>query len=72
MSIYRSCLAREGDKKCKFNGRGITQGKYNCNVFISANGKKCCPMIAYPYKRIPEKMAQSVPAEWGIARSDRG
>jgi len=35
-------------------------------------GKKCCPMIVYPYKRIPEKTAKSVPAEWGIARSDRG
>ena len=34
-------------------------------------GKKC-PMIVYPYERIPEKIAQSVPAEWGIARSDRG
>jgi hypothetical protein len=29
-------------------------------------------MIVYPYKRIPEKISQSVPAEWGIARSDRG
>ena len=29
-------------------------------------------MIVFPYKRIPEKVAQSAPAEWGIARSDRG
>ena len=28
-------------------------------------------MIVYPYKRIPEKIAQSFPAEWGIACSDR-
>ena len=34
-------------------------------------GKKCCPVIVYPYERIPEKIAQSVTAEWGIARSDR-
>ena len=48
--------------------------KENVNVMFpfSANGKKCYPMIVYPYKRIPEKIAQSVPAEWGIARSDRG
>jgi len=39
---------------------------------FSANGKKCCPVIVYPYKRIPEKVAQSVLAEWGIAQSDRG
>jgi hypothetical protein len=29
-------------------------------------------MIVYPYKKIPEKISQPVPAEWGIARSDRG
>jgi hypothetical protein len=38
---------------------------------FSANGKKCRPMIVYRYKRIPEKIAQSVPAEWGNAQSDR-
>jgi len=27
-------------------------------------GKKCCPMIVYPYKRITEKIAQLFPAEW--------
>ena len=39
---------------------------------FSANGKKCCPKIVHPYKKIPEKTAQSVPPEWGNARSDRG
>jgi len=29
-------------------------------------------MIVYPYKKIPQKNAQSFPAEWGIARSYRG
>jgi len=47
--------------------------KENTTVLFSfsANGKKCCPMILYPCKRIPENIALSVPAEWGIARSDR-
>jgi len=35
-------------------------------------GKKFCPVIVYPYKKIPAKTAQSVPTEWGIAQSDRG
>jgi hypothetical protein len=39
---------------------------------FSANEKKCCPMIVYPYKRIHRKISQSIPTEWGIARSDRG
>jgi hypothetical protein len=26
----------------------------------------------YPYKRIPEKISRSLPAEWGIAGSDNG
>ena len=53
----------------------IDEGSSKENITVmfsfSANGKKCFPMVVYPYKRIPEKTAQSVPAEWGIARSDR-
>jgi hypothetical protein len=47
--------------------------KENITVMFSfsANGKTFCPMIVYPYKRIPE-ISQSVSSEWGIARSDRG
>ncbi|KAJ8958358.1 hypothetical protein NQ314_006419 [Rhamnusium bicolor] len=37
---------------------------------FSASGEICAPMIVYPYKRIPEKIIQSVPPQWGIARSD--
>ena len=40
--------------------------KENITVMFSfsANGKKFYPMIVYPYKRIPDKIAQSFPAEW--------
>ena len=54
----------------------IDEGSSKENITVmfsfSANGKKCCLMIVYPYKSIPEKTAQSVPVKWGIARSDRG
>jgi len=63
------------EKEAK-NVYSIDKGSSKKNITVmfsfSANGKKCCPMIVYPYKRIPEKIAQSVPTEWGIARSDRG
>lgn len=41
-------------------------------VTVAADGTTCSPMIVYPYKRIPEKIAQCVPPEWGIARNYNG
>jgi len=38
----------------------------------SADGKSLPPMIIYPYKRIPLHIAQSVPEDWAIGRSDSG
>jgi hypothetical protein len=56
------------------NSVDVGSSKENITVMFSssANGKTCCPMTVYPYKRIPEKISQSLPAEWVIARSDRG
>jgi hypothetical protein len=39
---------------------------------FSSDGKTCCPVIVYPYKRISEKISETVPAEWGTVRSDNG
>ena len=39
---------------------------------FSASGTTCPPMIIYPYKRIPEKIAVTVNSNWGIGRSDNG
>lgn len=39
---------------------------------FSAAGRTCTPIIIYPYQRIPEKIAESVPAGWGIGRSESG
>ncbi|XP_072394932.1 uncharacterized protein [Diabrotica undecimpunctata] len=40
---------------------------------FSAFGLICTPMIVYPYKRIPEKISQTVKnPDWGIGRSDNG
>ena len=43
------------------NVYSIDEGSFKENITVmfsfSANGKKCCPMIVYPYKRIPGKIA---------------
>jgi len=66
MSYYR-----RGAKNVYSIGGGSSKENITVMFSFSANWKKC-PVIVYPYKRIPEKIAQSVPAERGIARSDRG
>ena len=64
-------LADKGQKMCIQLTRDHPRKKITVMFSVSANGKKCCPMIVYPYKRTPEKIAQSIPAEWGIAQSDK-
>ncbi|KAJ8917041.1 hypothetical protein NQ315_012960 [Exocentrus adspersus] len=65
-------LAQKGSKNVYDTEKGSS--KENVTVMFSflASGYICPPLIVYPYKRIPEKIANSVPKEWGIARSDSG
>jgi hypothetical protein len=65
-------LAEKGAKNVYSIDEGSSKENISVKFSFAANGKKCCPMIVYPYKRIPEETAQSVPTEWGIARNDRG
>lgn len=39
---------------------------------FSAAGYACPPMVVYNYQRIPQKIVDGVPKEWGIGRSDNG
>ena len=41
-------------------------------VNFSASGKKVPPMVVFPYQRIPRDIAESVPADYFIGRSDSG
>jgi hypothetical protein len=72
MSIYRSVLAGKGTRNVYSIDEGSSKENITVIFSFSANGKKCCPMIVYPYERIPEKIVRAVTAEWGIAGSDRG
>lgn len=39
---------------------------------FSASGETCPPMVVYKYQRIPQKVAEGIPDEWGVGRSDNG
>ena len=65
-------LAEKGSKNVYSIDEGPSKENITVMFSFSANGKKCCPVIVYHYKRISEQIAQSVPAEWGIARSNKG
>lgn len=39
---------------------------------FSASGKACPPMVVYNYQRIPQKISDGIPKEWGVGRSDNG
>ena len=65
-------LAEKGAKNVYLFEQGSSKENITVMFSFSANGKKCCPMIVYPYKGVPEKTAQSVPFEWETAQSDRG
>ena len=64
-------LPEKGTKNVNSIDEGSPKENITVMFSFSENGKKCCPLFVYPYKRIPEKIPQSVPAEWGTARSDR-
>ena len=65
--LSTGCVLAEKEAKNEYS---IDEGSSKENITVmfsfSAYGKKC-PMIVYPYKRITEKIAQSVRAECGIA-----
>jgi hypothetical protein len=61
-------LAEKGAKNVYSIDEGSSKENITSTFSFSANGKKYCPMIVYPYKSIPEKIALSVPAEWEIAQ----
>ncbi|XP_031359109.1 eukaryotic translation initiation factor 5B-like [Photinus pyralis] len=65
-------LAPKGIKNVYTIDQGSSKENITVMFTFSASGSTCSPMIVYPYKRIPEKISQSVPANWGIGRSDSG
>lgn len=54
----------------------VAYGQENQSItvlcYFSASGEVVPPFIVYPLQRISKEVAQSVPDEWGIGRSDSG
>ena len=64
-------LVRKGEKNV-YTASG--DEKENLTVLVTANaaGVLAPPMIVYPYERLPAVIANSVPKDWCIGRSDSG
>jgi DDE superfamily endonuclease. len=66
-------FARKGAKNVYSVEKGSSKESITVMFSFSASGLICPPMIVYPYKRIPEKISQTVKdPDWGIGRSDNG
>lgn len=54
----------------------VDQGPAKKNITVmftcSAEGKMYPPMVVFPYQKIPCEVTRSVPANWGIAKTDSG
>lgn len=64
-------LVRKGEKNV-YTSSG--DEKENLTVLVTGNaaGVLAPPMIVYPYERLPAVIANSVPKDWCIGRSDTG
>lgn len=65
-------LAAKGDRNVYSVELGNSKENVTVLFTFSADGTTCPPLIVFPYKRLPEKIASSVPPKWGIGRSDTG
>ncbi|CAH1978113.1 unnamed protein product [Acanthoscelides obtectus] len=66
-------FARKGAKNVYSVEKGSSKESITVMFSFSASGLTCPPMIIYGYKRIPEKISQTVKdPDWGIGRSDNG
>ncbi|XP_055641201.1 uncharacterized protein LOC129778360 [Toxorhynchites rutilus septentrionalis] len=68
------------DKVCAMRGEKnmyrVEQGPAKKSITVmftsSAAGKMYPPMVVLPYKKIPMEVIRSIPAEWGIGKTDSG
>lgn len=65
-------FAQKGAKNVYTIDKGSPKESITVMFTFSACGAIYCPMIIYPYKRIPEKYSASVNPSWGIGQSDNG
>ncbi|XP_058817166.1 uncharacterized protein LOC131680472 [Topomyia yanbarensis] len=70
--MINKVIARRGER----NVYKVDQGPAKKNITVmftcSADGVMFPPMIVLPYKKIPMEVTKSVPAEWGLGKTDNG
>lgn len=65
-------LAVNGIKNVYEIDQGKAKESVSCMFTFSAGGETVPPMIIYPYVRVPAEVVQSVPASYGVGRSESG
>lgn len=65
-------LASKGCRNVYEVDKGAAKANLTVMFTFSAAGDVTPPMIIYPYKRLPQSIADSVPKTWGIGLSDNG
>lgn len=68
----QSVLGPKGAKDVYEVATGNAKENLTVMFTFNAAGETCHPMVIYNYKRIPQNIIESVPANWGIGRSDSG
>lgn len=77
-SGFRTCpasgrvFAQKGEKNVYQIDKGKSKECITVLFTISADGKTRLPTVVYPYQRMPERVTQSVPSDWGVALSPSG
>lgn len=65
-------FAEKGDKNIYIIDKGKAKENMTVLFTISADGQMVLPTIVYPYQRLPERIKQTVPDDWGVATSSSG
>jgi len=68
----QSVLGPKGAKDVYEVATGNAKENLTVMFTFNAAGETCHPMVIFNYKRIPQNIIDSVPANWGIGRSDSG
>lgn len=65
-------LAEKGTQNVYKIDQGNSKESVTVMFTFSADGTACPPMVVYNYQRIPQKISDGVPKDWGIGRSENG
>jgi len=68
----KSVLGPKGAKDIYEIAKGNEKENITAMFTFNAAGQMCNPMIIFKYQRIPQNIIDTIPANWGVGRSDTG